>query len=486
MIDALAARLRGVLGTDKVISDRQQLRTYECDGLAHYKVIPALVAFPHTAAECARSSGPAPTRACRSWHAARAPACRAAPCHTPTASSSSPPRCGASSTVAPQDERAVVEPGVINLQVTPAASPHGYYYAPDPSSQQICSIGGNVAENSGGAHCLKYGFTTNHVTGAQIVVARRRAGPARRPGPGRARVRPARRVRRLGGHPRHRHRGDRPPGPAARDGADPARRVRHHRRGRRGHLGDHRRRGGARRRRDDGRPRHRGRRGRGALRLPGGRRRGAHRRAGRAGGRGRGAVRRGRRVCAGTTAPSRSASRPTTPSGRCSGRAASRPSPRSAGSAPTTSSRTASSPGPRCRRCCAASPRLADEHGVRVANVFHAGDGNLHPLVLFDDARRGRGRAGRGGLRRDPRPVHRVRRLDHRRARRRHGQVEVHAADVHRRRPRHDAAGAVRLRPARARQPRQDLPDAAAVRRGARPPQGRAPAGQEAGLAEVF
>src|SRR5919202_754262 len=58
---------------------------------------------------------------------------------------------------------------VINLQVTKAASPYGYYYAPDPSSQQICSIGGNVAENSGGAHCLKYGFTTNHVTGAQIV-----------------------------------------------------------------------------------------------------------------------------------------------------------------------------------------------------------------------------------------------------------------------------------------------------------------------------
>ena len=79
--------------------------------------------------------------------------------------------------VAPEDERAVVEPGVINLHVTKAATPHGYYYAPDPSSQQICSIGGNVAENSGGAHCLKYGFTTNHVTGA------RGGHPGRRPGP---------------------------------------------------------------------------------------------------------------------------------------------------------------------------------------------------------------------------------------------------------------------------------------------------------------
>jgi glycolate oxidase len=71
--------------------------------------------------------------------------------------------------VAPEDERAVVEPGVINLHVTRAATPSGYYYAPDPSSQQVCSIGGNVAENSGGAHCLKYGFTTNHVTGLELV-----------------------------------------------------------------------------------------------------------------------------------------------------------------------------------------------------------------------------------------------------------------------------------------------------------------------------
>ena len=66
-------------------------------------------------------------------------------------------------------QRAVVEPGVINLHVTRAAQPSGYYYAPDPSSQQVCSIGGNVAENSGGAHCLKYGFTTNHVIGVEFV-----------------------------------------------------------------------------------------------------------------------------------------------------------------------------------------------------------------------------------------------------------------------------------------------------------------------------
>jgi glycolate oxidase len=69
-----------------------------------------------------------------------------------------------------ESQRVTVEPGVANLEVTASVAPHGFYYAPDPSSQQVCTIGGNVAENSGGAHCLKYGFTTNHVTGAKIVL----------------------------------------------------------------------------------------------------------------------------------------------------------------------------------------------------------------------------------------------------------------------------------------------------------------------------
>ena len=67
--------------------------------------------------------------------------------------------------------RAVVEPGVTNLDITKAVAAGGYYYAPDPSSQQVCTIGGNVAENSGGAHCLKYGFTVNHVLAADVVLA---------------------------------------------------------------------------------------------------------------------------------------------------------------------------------------------------------------------------------------------------------------------------------------------------------------------------
>jgi glycolate oxidase len=68
------------------------------------------------------------------------------------------------------NQRVIVEPGVTNLEITRQVAPFGYYYAPDPSSQQVCSIGGNVAENSGGAHCLKYGFTVHHVLGVEAVL----------------------------------------------------------------------------------------------------------------------------------------------------------------------------------------------------------------------------------------------------------------------------------------------------------------------------
>ncbi|MFC6017911.1 FAD-linked oxidase C-terminal domain-containing protein [Plantactinospora solaniradicis] len=168
-IGRLAGVLRATLGAEQVIDDRARLRTYECDGLAQYRVVPALVVLPHTAEECALV-----VRACV---AANVPFV-ARGSGTGLSGGALPhadgvlivtSRLRAITELAPDDERAVVEPGVINLAVTRAAAPHGYYYAPDPSSQQICSIGGNVAENSGGAHCLKYGFTTNHVLGLQVV-----------------------------------------------------------------------------------------------------------------------------------------------------------------------------------------------------------------------------------------------------------------------------------------------------------------------------
>src|ERR1035437_1167355 len=151
----LADQLRPLLGDDAIITDHQRLRTYECDGLAQHKVVPALVVLAETTAHVA-----AVVRACA---AAKVPFV-ARGSGTGLSGGALPHADGVLIVMSRMREildidrasqRAVVEPGVINLQLTRAAFPQGYYYAPDPSSQQICSIGGNVAENSGGAHCLK-------------------------------------------------------------------------------------------------------------------------------------------------------------------------------------------------------------------------------------------------------------------------------------------------------------------------------------------
>ena len=160
-----------LLPEEGVITDRARLRTYECDGLAHYRVTPALVVVPEDARQLA-----AIVRACAEHgvpYVARGSGTGLSGGALPHADGVLivTSRMRAITAVRREDQRAVVEPGVINLDVTKAATPEGYYYAPDPSSQQICSIGGNVAENSGGAHCLKYGFTTNHVLGADFVTA---------------------------------------------------------------------------------------------------------------------------------------------------------------------------------------------------------------------------------------------------------------------------------------------------------------------------
>jgi glycolate oxidase len=166
---AVARRARELLPADGVIDDHARLRTYECDGLAHYRVTPALVVMPEDAeqvaavvAACAEHQVPYVARGSGTGLSGGA-----LPHKDGVLIVTS--RMRAIREVRREDQRAVVEPGVINLDVTRAATPYGYYYAPDPSSQQICSIGGNVAENSGGAHCLKYGFTTNHVVGAELV-----------------------------------------------------------------------------------------------------------------------------------------------------------------------------------------------------------------------------------------------------------------------------------------------------------------------------
>jgi glycolate oxidase len=158
------------LGKSAVIQRREEVLVYECDGLTSYRERPAVVVLPRTTEQVAEavkicdrhqvpfvargagtglSGGALPVKNCVLIVTAR---------------------MNQILEVDFENQRVVVQPGVINNWVTQAVSGAGFYYAPDPSSQIICSIGGNVAENSGGVHCLKYGVTTNHVLGLKLVL----------------------------------------------------------------------------------------------------------------------------------------------------------------------------------------------------------------------------------------------------------------------------------------------------------------------------
>jgi glycolate oxidase len=162
--------LRGVLGAGFVITEPEQLATYDCDGLTGWRAQPACVALPGAAGEvqavlrlCARDRVPFVARGAGTGLSGGA---------LPVADGIvvSLARMNRILEIDLESERVVVEPGVANLDVTRAVAAEGWFYAPDPSSQQVCTIGGNLAENSGGAHCLKHGFTVNHVTGAKVVL----------------------------------------------------------------------------------------------------------------------------------------------------------------------------------------------------------------------------------------------------------------------------------------------------------------------------
>jgi glycolate oxidase len=167
---SFAAELQAALGTAHVITEPEQLRVYECDGLTGHRAVPELVVLPESTEDVQ-----AVLRAC---HRERVPfVARGA--GTGLSGGATPVAGGVVVSLARmnrilevdlESQRVVVEPGVANLDVTRAVAAHGFFYAPDPSSQQVCTIGGNVAENSGGAHCLKYGFTTHHVTGLMFVL----------------------------------------------------------------------------------------------------------------------------------------------------------------------------------------------------------------------------------------------------------------------------------------------------------------------------
>src|SRR4051794_37992552 len=154
----------------ETIREPEQLRTYECDGLTGHRVVPALVALPGSAAEVQ-----AVVRLCNELRipfVARGAGTGLSGGALPVADGVVISLARLTRILEIDLERGeiVVEPGVANLDVTRAVAAAGFYYAPDPSSQQVCTIGGNVAENSGGAHCLKYGFTVNHVLEADVVL----------------------------------------------------------------------------------------------------------------------------------------------------------------------------------------------------------------------------------------------------------------------------------------------------------------------------
>ena len=164
------AHLRGAVGDDALITAKTQLQTYECDGLTNLRVVPDAVVLPRTATQvqevvrmCARDRVPFVSRGAGTGLSGGA---------LPAAGGIviSLARMDRILSVDIPNRQVVVEPGVINAHVTQRVAPYGYFYPPDPSSQSVCTIGGNVAENSGGAHCLKYGFTTTHVLALDVVL----------------------------------------------------------------------------------------------------------------------------------------------------------------------------------------------------------------------------------------------------------------------------------------------------------------------------
>ncbi|MFB2771366.1 glycolate oxidase subunit GlcD [Pelatocladus sp. BLCC-F211] len=157
------------VGKNGVVQRREELITYECDGLTSYRQRPAVVVLPRTTEQVAMV-----VKICNKY----AVPFIARGSGTGLSGGALPIEDSVLIVTALmrqilnvdlENQRVVVQPGVINNWVTQTVSGAGFYYAPDPSSQIICSIGGNVAENSGGVHCLKYGVTTNHVLGLKIV-----------------------------------------------------------------------------------------------------------------------------------------------------------------------------------------------------------------------------------------------------------------------------------------------------------------------------
>src|SRR5947209_7766917 len=166
----LVDRLRSIVGDESILFDPDELLVYECDGFVVDKKSPDVVVFPTTTEQVA-----AVVKLCNELRIPFVP--RGA--GTSLAGGCLPVGGGVMIALTRmrrilevnyRDRYAIIEPGVVNLWLTNHLKPNGYHYAPDPSSQGACTIGGNVATNSGGPHTLKYGVTVNHVLGLEFVL----------------------------------------------------------------------------------------------------------------------------------------------------------------------------------------------------------------------------------------------------------------------------------------------------------------------------
>jgi glycolate oxidase len=167
---AIVAALRTIVPGEGVIDDPDALRPYESDGLTAYRQPPMLVVLPETVAQIS-----AVLRWCHAEGVKVVPRGSGTSLSGGALPLADAVLLGMSKfkrvlEIDYDDRVVVVQPGVTNLAITQAVEARGFYYAPDPSSQIACSIGGNVAENSGGVHCLKYGLTTNNVLGVEMVL----------------------------------------------------------------------------------------------------------------------------------------------------------------------------------------------------------------------------------------------------------------------------------------------------------------------------
>src|SRR5882724_41086 len=169
--DGVISRLASLLPRERLLTHVEQLAAYESDGLTAFHSRPLAVAIPQTTDEVITL-----VRFCKEERlpfVARGSGTSLSGGSLPVANGIviTLNRLNRILRLDPGERIAVVEPGVINADVSVAAAHHGLHYAPDPSSQSICTIGGNVAFNAGGAHCLKYGMTSNHVLGLKAVLA---------------------------------------------------------------------------------------------------------------------------------------------------------------------------------------------------------------------------------------------------------------------------------------------------------------------------